>query len=417
MIKLILNRQLIWCFFSFCSVNSIAQTNRFQKEGSEAFELYKVIHQNPELGRKEFKTAELIKSKLREAGYSNFYQVKDLSTAVITSLDTHLPGPVIALRAELDARSDSEATGLPYSSKIAKIMHNCGHDAHAAILYSAAVYLKSNVQSLKGKIIFIFQPAEETRGGADDIVNSGILEELGVEHIFALHAVSKLPVGKVSVSSGYIMAGSYYFTVEVKGKGSHAATPYEGVNLPLVIGDLVRDLASLPVTKMAISERPCVISTTFIEIGNENNLNTLPSTGKFKGTIRAYEDISSPFKDQLSITALIEQTLKNYCVPNKIEYSLKINKGSPPTFNNTDLFNKIVPKINFSGKIDTTPYKGMFSEDFAYYTEKFPCLYFGWGIAKDSLGLASVHTNTFTIHPDAFSYGVELMVNLATESQ
>lgn len=404
--------------FLFCLLTaafSAAQKPPLGSLPTEVFELYKQLHQYPELGQREVKTANLIKSELQKAGYSEFHSIAGLPTAVIAVLNTGKAGPVLALRAEMDARPQHEQTNLPYRSKVDSIMHSCGHDAHTALLLGAAKYLKQNQHLLSGKVVFLFQPAEETKGGADDIVNSGILKSLGVQRIYALHAVSGLPVGTLSVSPGAIMAGSNYFTIELKGKGSHAATPYEGNDLPLVTAELVQQLSLLPARKLSISERPCIISTTFIEVGRSGALNVLPSSAQFKGTVRAYENIDSSFKGAPSIKSLIKKCFDDYCASRNIQYTLKIDKGSPATINNQKLYSQLVPKLQarFTGRIDTTPFKGMFSEDFAYYTEAIPSLYFGWGIAKDAMGKENVHSDFFTIHPDSFPFGLELLITIA----
>ena len=388
------------------------------KEASEfAFTIYKQIHRQPELGKKEFKTALLIKTNLEKFGYTDFREIKSLPTAVIAVLDTKRPGKTIGLRAEIDARPGKEKTGLPYSSETDNTMHSCGHDAHTSMLLATAKLLIENQNLLAGRIIFIFQPAEETKGGADDIVASGILKTLGVENLFAQHSVGGLPVGEVSISPGFTLAGSNYFSIYIKGRSSHAAAPFEGDDLPLALCNLVKDLSELPARKMDISQRPCVISTTYIESGTAptDNLSTLPDSVSFKGTIRAYEDIDSTFRGQPSIKTIITNCIDKYCKINGLFDSIKIDKGSPPTFNDDQLYQKLVPLLQekFSGKIDTSPYKGMFSEDFSYYTNQLPCLYFGLGIAKDGLGFEPVHSNKFSVHPDAFIFGIELLTLLA----
>jgi amidohydrolase len=379
-----------------------------------AFDIYKRIHQEPELGKKEFKTAALIKAKLQEFGYTEFFDIPGLPTAVIAILNSKKPGPVIGLRAELDARPGKENTGLPYSSLIDTVMHSCGHDAHASILLATANTLIKNSKPLKGKIVFIFQPAEETKGGADDIVNSDVIKKLGIERIYALHSTDGMPVGTISISPGFIMAGSNYFTIDIIGNGSHAALPFKGDDIPLVLSDIVKGLSEIPARKMDISERPCVISTTYMTTGKTSGLNVLPDSAQFKGTIRAYENLDSSYKGQPSIKNIIETFLSQYCMPRNIKYNLKIEKGSPPTLNDPALFNNIIPKLQavFSGKTDTSPYKGMTAEDFAYYTNQIPCLYFGLGVAKDNLGFGNIHSNKFSVHPDSFQYGIELMVLL-----
>jgi amidohydrolase len=398
-------------------LSAIAQIT--QKELSDAgaftFSIYKQIHQKPELGKAEFETSALITSNLKKSGYTEFHSVPDLPTAVIAVLDTKRNGAVIALRAELDARPGKEATGLPYSSQVCNVMHSCGHDAHTAILLSTASLLHKHAASLSGKIVFIFQPAEEIAGGADDIVNSGILKTLKVEKLYALHCYEGYPVGTINICPGYVMAGSNYFTIDITGKGSHAGFPFRGDDIPVAVSELVHGLSELPARKINISERPCVISTTYIQTGDPSASNVLPESARFKGTVRAYEDIDSPYQGQPSIRALIESYVEQFCKSRNLTYEIDLKKGSPPTRNDEQLYDAILPmlRVNFSGTVDITPYKSMAAEDFSYYTNQVPCLYFSLGIAKDPLGKYGVHTSRFSVHPDAFQYGIELMTFLA----
>lgn len=416
MVKYFLSKLLLTAGFILIAFSLTAQTQSQLSEAADySFEIYKQIHQYPELGLQEFKTAELVRTELKKAGFTNFHKVEGLPTCVIAELDTKKDGPVIAFRAELDARPGEEKSGVPYTSKIDTVMHSCGHDAHTAILLGTARLLNSMKESLRGKIYFIFQPAEEIKGGADDIVNSGILEKLDIQNIYALHSASGLEVGRVTISPGYTMAGSNYFTIEIEGKGSHAATPYEGSNIPLITAKVVNELAGIPALQMDITERPAVISVTYIETGRPVGLNVLPSKSVMKGTIRAYEQIDQPFNGQPSIEEIINRQLQPICSTPGITCKIDIRKGSPPTYNSPELFEKVLPGLTkvFSGSIDTTPNRGMFSEDFSYFTENIPCLYFSLGVAKDNLGYANVHSEEFSVHPGAFIYGIELFSDIA----
>lgn len=380
-----------------------------------SFEIYKQLHQYPELGKKEFKTAALVRDELKKYGFTKFYEVDGLPTCVIAELDTRKEGPVIAFRAELDARPGKEKSGVAYASRIESLVHSCGHDAHTSILLGVARLLNSQKQLLKGKIYFVFQPAEEVKGGADDIVNSGILKKLNIGSMYALHAASGLDVGKVTISPGYIMAGSNYFTIELEGKGSHAATPFEGSNIPVLASKMVTTLSSIPALNMDISERPAVVSVTYLEAGKSGGLNVIPSQAVIRGTIRAYEQIDEPFNGRPSVSDIIRDQLAPFCAIPGVKCNIDIRKGSPPTYNSPELFDRMIPKLikAFPGSIDTTPRKGMFSEDFSYFTKEIPCLYFGLGIAKENLGYANVHSEEFSVHPDAFRYGIELFVRIA----
>lgn len=196
-----------------------------------ARDAYFYLHANPELGNKEFLAHAYIEKQLRALGFTEFVAAPSAPTAVIAVFDTGRPGRTIALRAEMDARpldQVSEPAGHQPRSSIAGVMHNCGHDVHAAVLLGTAALVRANAAHFNGKIVFLFQPAEEIAGGADDIVKDRILEQRHVERIFALHAAPGMPVGTVGLSEGAILAGSNYFTLTLKGRGSHAAAPQDG---------------------------------------------------------------------------------------------------------------------------------------------------------------------------------------------
>jgi metal-dependent amidase/aminoacylase/carboxypeptidase family protein len=211
------------------------------------------------------------------------------------------------------------------------------------------------------------------------------------------------------------MAGSNYFAVEIMGKGSHAGFPYKGDDIPLAATNLIRELGDLPARKMNISERPCVISTTYIHLGDSTALNVLPDSAHFQGTIRSYEDLDSSYQGQPSVRNLFETYITQFCKSKNLRFNIKIKKGAPPTFNSKKLYDETLPELaaHFSGKVDLTPYKSMAAEDFSYYTSAFPSLYFSLGISKDFLGNSSVHSGKFSVHPDALKYGIELMALLA----
>ncbi len=177
-------------------------------ESALVWRVYRDIHEHPELGKQEQRTHDMLKRELMALGFTDFIDSKLAPTAVITVLDTKRPGPVIALRAEMDARPTQEPADHDPRSTIDGVMHNCGHDAHAAMLLGTAALLAKHPEWITGKVVFVFQPAEETKGGADDIVNEGILERLGVEAIFAQHSVSGMPVGTVNVAAGPTMAAA-----------------------------------------------------------------------------------------------------------------------------------------------------------------------------------------------------------------
>ncbi len=379
---------------------------------------YHTIHENPELGKKEFNTQKLITKRLKEMGYTEFVPSELAPTSVITILDTKKPGPVVALRAEMDARPLGEGVEEPLShsprSQIPGVMHNCGHDVHASILLGVAGILSKNTYALTGKIVFIFQPAEEIKGGADDIVNEGILKKLGIEKMFAQHVAGGTAVGTVSISPGYTLAGSNYFTVTVKGKQSHGALPSAGSDVPLAAAHLIQGLSYLPARRIDITNRPVVISVSRF-FTPQGALNVIPPEATFKGTIRAFEDVTEGTGKGKTIQETIDNYLENASKAHDVTSEFSLRKGSPPTYNNPELFDEIIKKLGnaWPGVLDTTPFRGMFSEDFSYYTREVPCLYFGLGIRKGDHGNEGVHSSDFTIDEGALKTGLRLMTLVA----
>lgn len=392
-----------------------ALATELQRVSPRVNQTYRQIHEHPELGKHETATHDLLLAAMKQIGYTMFVQSTRVPTAVIAVLDTKRPGPTIALRAEMDARPDSEPAQHSPRSLVAGIMHSCGHDAHAAMLLGAADVLWHNQSVLSGKIVIIFQPAEEVAGGADDIVNEGILTTLGVQGVFAQHSVPRSPVGTVSISPGPSLAGSNSFTLTVHGKESHAAQPSDGSDVPGALATLVRGLIDLPARRLDISNHPAIISVTYMHVGDTTALTTLQPVGIARGTIRAFENVDPTPANDTSIKAIINEYLQGSAPGLRVTTDFALRRGSPITTNDQKLFDRTLATLRtaWPGTVNTAPFRGMFSEDFAYYTQAIPSLYFGIGIAKDGLGMVGVHSAEFTIHPAALDEGVRLMVLVA----
>jgi amidohydrolase len=380
-------------------------------------EAYTFLHEHPELGKQEFQAQAFLRSHLEEMGFSRFVESPSAPTAVIAVLDTGRPGPVVALRAEMDGRPlekglDEPADHVPRSVLPGK-MHNCGHDVHAAMLLGVANILRRNVNALAGTIVFVFQPAEETPGGADDLVRDGILMNLGVQKIFAQHVAPGLPVGTISIAPGTLLAGSSYFSIRLTGKGSHAASPWEGDDVGLLAAQLAQELSYLPARHIDIANRPAVISITRL-IADGGASNALPSQAELSGTLRAFEDPTEAPAGQPALAELMRTTVERFAAGQGIEAAWTFHAGSPPTTNNKKLFDETIGTLSkaWSTGLNTVPSRGMFSEDFAFYTRYHPALYFGLGISGGGFGTAGVHTREFTIHPDTLQAGTRLMALL-----
>ncbi|RWE07694.1 MAG: amidohydrolase [Mesorhizobium sp.] len=375
---------------------------------------YSYLHENPELGKAETKAHDFLLERLEAIGGFAFVKIESLPTAIVAVMDTGQAGPVIALRSELDARQLNPGQVEPSEhqprSLLDGFMHNCGHDVHTAILLGTAELVARHRDRFLGKIVFIFQPAEEVAGGADDIVKDGILDQLKVEAVFALHSAPGLAVGSIAIAPGSVLAGSSYFTLNLTGKSSHAAAPFEGSDIPMLAAELAQSLSYLPARKVDIANRPMVISVTRLKAESSAS-NSLPSDAEIGGTIRAFEDPFIAADGAQSINAMITDLTARFAAANNIAAKWSLRPGAPPTRNDEGLFQRIVPKLQnaWPGTVTTTAWRGMFSEDFAYYTAKRPSLYFSLGIAKDGLGQAGVHTVDFTTHPDSFVEGVRLM--------
>jgi len=383
-----------------------------------AREAYAYLHANPELGHKEVLAQRYLTDKLKALGFTEFATSPSAPTAVIAVFDTGRPGRMIALRAELDARplagNASEPASHSPRSAIPGVMHTCGHDVHASILLATAALVRANPERFSGKLVFLFQPAEEVAGGADDIVRDGVLSRLGVERIFALHAAPGMPVGTIGLTSGALLAGSNYFTLTLSGKGSHAAAPQDGNDVLLSAMRIAQELSYAPARGIDVASRPVVISITKFT-ADSGAMNVLPDAVEMKGTIRAFEDVVKGAPGTPPLGQLLGERIDKLSAVYGLRATWEVRPASPPTTNDAALYDKLLPMLgaHFSGRVQTGESRSMFSEDFAYYTPLMPALYASLGVSRDGLGDGGLHTADFTVHPEALRTGIELMTRFA----
>ncbi len=381
------------------------------------------IHQNPELGNREFRTAELVAKHLKSLGIET--QTKVGITGVVGILKGDKPGPVIAIRADMDALPVEEKNNLPFASKVktvyngkeTNVMHACGHDGHVAILMGVAEVLAGMKKELRGTVKFIFQPAEEgapegEEGGADLMVKAGVLENPKVDVIFGLHIDAQTEVGKILYRPAGFLAGAADFKISVKGKPSHGAEPWSSVDPIVVSSQIVNNLQTIVSRNLNLTENAAVVTIGSIHGGNRSNI--ISEKVEMLGTIRTLsnEDESMIFERMRQI---VEKTAESAGASAILElpYTMKY----PVTFNNIALTNKMLPSLQKAVATNNLLLVPAITgaEDFSFFAQKVPGLYFfigGLPKGKDPKTSGPHHTPAFMVDDAAFKTGVIAFCNL-----
>ena len=381
------------------------------------------LHANPELGNREFKTAAYIAEHLRELGFDSV-QEGVAHTGVVGILRGGKPGPVVALRADMDGLPVTEKTGLPFASRVTTewrgvetgVMHACGHDAHMAILMGVAEVLAGMREQIPGTVKFIFQPAEEgapegEEGGADLMIKEGVLaRDEAPGAIFGLH-VFPAPAGSIMYKPEGMLAASDGLLIRVKGVQTHGSMPWGGVDPIAVSGQVITALQQVVSRQIDISNAPAVVTIGSINGGNRGNI--IPEQVEMTGTIRTFDPA---MRDD--VHARIEQTVQHIAAASGATAEVVIRKGYPVTFNDPELtaqMSDVLDRVSAGGKaIVTKPIMG--AEDFSYFANEIPGLFIGLGVAKDGAGpadSASNHSPYFYVNDKALPVGVEALSNLA----
>ena len=380
------------------------------------------IHENPELGNREFRTAKKVADHLTSLGMD--VETGIAHTGVVGLLTGDLPGPTIAIRADMDALPVVEKTGLPYASKIKTtymgnevgVMHACGHDAHVAILMGVAEFFSKNKDQLKGSIMFIFQPAEEgppegENGGAKMMLEEGIFERYNPEVIFGLH-VSNAPHGYVGFAPGPAMAAASAWRVTIKGVQSHGSRPWEGIDPIMASSQFINQINTIVSRRVNIVGNPAVVSVGMIEAGTRNNI--IPEEATMMGTIRTFDPElrKEIYNDILKIAEGVE-TATGATV--RVEFD--VGGFYPVTYNNIPLGERMKQSLieatngNFA---EITRRTG--AEDFSYFSQEIPGLYIFLGV-KDpgKLEQAGNHSPYFTVNDDALDEGLKSLVYMTID--
>lgn len=380
-----------------------------QKHKDEIIRIRRFIHMNPELGNREFDTAKLVASKLLSFGL----EVKTgiAKTGVSGLLKGSDQGLTIGLRADMDGLPIQELTDSSFKSLNPGIMHACGHDIHVAIVLGTAKVLSSLKDHIKGNIKFIFQPAEEgapegEEGGADIMIQDGILENPSIHAIFGLHVWPE-NLGQVYFSAGPVMASSDWFQIEIEGKSSHGARPHEGIDAIALSAQAIVSLQSI-VSRAVDPTDPVVV--TIGKIGGGTKANIIAEKATIEGTIRTLSATN-----RSKIPKLIEDVVRGVTQSFGASYVFRYKKGAPPLYNHPDLATILSPTLSrVLGEWNVKEIKPqMVAEDFSYYSQKIPGFYFFLGVKNPSKPtIAPLHSPYFNPDERSIALGIKIMCHL-----
>jgi amidohydrolase len=416
---------------SFSAATAMAQISPAQIDSAASAVAPKVItwrrdiHQHPELSNREVRTSKLVADHLKKLGLE--VRTGIAHTGVAAVLKGGKPGPVIALRADMDALPVAEQVDVPFKSTVTTeylgkkvgVMHACGHDAHVANLMGIAEMLVAMRKELPGTVLFIFQPAEEgapegEQGGASLMLKEGLFNELKPQAVFGLHVSSTLNSGFIGYRSGPFMAASDSFRIEVLGRQSHGSRPWSGVD-PIVAGSqIVVALQTIVSRQIDITQLPAVVTIGKFDGGVRHNI--IPDKAELHGTLRTFD------KGMRSdIISRIERTATNVAASSGAQAKVKFNESNNPVvMNNPQLTERMLPTLRRVAGDDKVVVLPLItgSEDFAHYADLVPGLFFYIGVTppgKDALAAPSNHSPLFYIDEPGMALATRSLAAVAID--
>jgi amidohydrolase len=371
-----------------CPLFSLAQNlpasydDLVKSETPKVVEWRRYFHANPELSNREFNTSKKIEAYLKELGIDARIVA---NTGVVGILKGGKPGPVVALRADIDALPVTERNTLSFKSNVTTdyngqkvgVMHACGHDSHIAMLMGTAEVLSKMKNDVPGTVVFLFQPAEEgppgtEEGGAPLMVKQGALDNPKVDVVFGMHIEAGLDLGKIYYKPGAFMASSDWFTIKVKGKQSHGADPWKGIDPIVVSSEIIQNLQTIVSRQMDLTTAPVIITVGKINAGVRPNI--IPEEAVMEGTIRTLDG-----KMQKEVHERIRNTVKNIAAVYGATAEVTIDTKTLVTYNDPKLVAQSLASLQKAagGENNLVPYHWVTgAEDFSFYGNKAPAIFF-----------------------------------------
>ena len=379
------------------------------------------IHEFPELGNREFETARRVAEHLRALGFDEVRE-KVAHTGVVGLLRGGRPGPVIAVRADMDALPVTEDTDLPFASKVRTtyndqevgVMHACGHDVHTAVQYGVASVLAGMREDLPGTILFVFQPAEEgpppgEEGGAELMLREGVFEDPRPQAVFGLHTLSGFPLGKIGYTSGPALAAVDHFRATIRGTQTHGAQPQAGVDPVVMAAQAILGLQTIA-SRNVHPLQPVVVTVGMVHGGQRFNI--IPESVALEGTVRTYDP---------EVRDLVErrmaEVLDGVTASGGGAYELDYDRGMPATINDSELTEESLPSavraVGAENAEELDPTMG--GEDFSFFANEVPGFYYRLGVHREGTKTGPHHSPFFRADDASVAIGMRVMATVLTD--